>query len=142
MIIVADGSPFVVLVSMPECGPEHLDGARTPRGQMRVESGPSGSDPGAAGAQSIELGGNRAPLRPTVQAGGGVIELARRCRSAPFATLVAGQVGGSNRLCVAHWLDTDLYEDTSITLSLEERGRLARSIRVPAPSRQDESSNS
>jgi hypothetical protein len=49
MIIVADSSPFVVLVSMPECGPEHLDGARTPRGQMRVDSGPSGSDRGAAG---------------------------------------------------------------------------------------------
>ena len=40
-----------------------------------------------------------------VQAGGGPIELARRCRGAPLAPLVPGQGGGSNRLCVGHWLD-------------------------------------
>jgi hypothetical protein len=56
----------------------------------------------------IELGGNRARLRSTVQAGGGAIELARRCRSALFAALVPGQGSGSNRLCVGHWFDAEL----------------------------------
>jgi hypothetical protein len=85
-----------------------LDGARTPRGQTRGDSGPPGADHGAAGAQSIELGGNRARLRSTVQAGGRAIELARRCRGAPLAALVPGQGSGSNRLCVGHWLDAEL----------------------------------
>ena len=49
-----------------------------------------------------------ARLRSTVQAGCGAIELARRCRSEPFAALVPGQGGGSNRLCVGHWLDAEL----------------------------------
>jgi hypothetical protein len=35
-------------------------------------------------------------------AGGGAIELARRCRSEPFVALVPGQGGGSNRLRVGH----------------------------------------
>jgi hypothetical protein len=48
-----------------------------------------------------------ARLRSTVQAGGGAIELARRCRSAPFAALVPAQGGGSNGLCEAHWLDAE-----------------------------------
>ena len=37
----------------------------------------------------------------------GAIELARRCRGTPLAALVPGQGGGSNRLCVGHWLDTE-----------------------------------
>ncbi len=96
---------------------------------------------GAAGAQSIELGGNCARLRSTVQAGGGPIELARRCRGSPFAALVPGQGGGSNSPCVGHWLDTGPPTDISITLSLEERGRLAHSARCPAPFRQGEPFN-
>jgi hypothetical protein len=42
-----------------------------------------------------------------IQASGGTTELARRCRSVPFAALVPGQGGGSNRLCVGHWLDAE-----------------------------------
>jgi hypothetical protein len=72
-----------------------------------VRSGSPGPDRGAAGAQSIELGGNRARLRSTIQAGGGPIELTRRCRGTPLAALVPGQGGRSNRLCVGHWLDTE-----------------------------------
>ena len=71
------------------------------------DSGSPGPDRGAAGAQSIELGGNRARLRSTIQAGGGPIELTRRCRGTPLAALVPGQGGRSNRLCVGHWLDTE-----------------------------------
>ncbi len=52
------------------------------RGQARDDSGSPGPYHGAAGAQSIELGGNGARLRPIIQAGGGAIELARRCRGA------------------------------------------------------------
>src|ERR1017187_5587455 len=62
----------------------------------------------------------------TIQAGGGPIELARRCRGTPLAALVPGQGGRSNRLCVGHWLDTEPETDISMTLSLEERGRLLR----------------
>ncbi len=62
-----------------------------------------------------------------IQAGGGPIELARRCRGPPLAALVPGQGGGSNRLCVGHWLDTEPSTDISITLSLEER-RSARAL--------------
>jgi hypothetical protein len=66
------------------------------------------SSPGLFYAFSIELGGNRARVRSTIQAGGGAIKLARRCRIAPLAALVPGQGGGSNRLCVGHWLDAEL----------------------------------
>jgi hypothetical protein len=59
------------------CHAAGLDGARTPRGQTRGDSGPSGADHGAAGAQSIELGRDCARIRSTVQAGGGAMELAR-----------------------------------------------------------------
>jgi len=69
-----------------------------------LETGPN---PGSAGAESIELGGNGARLRSSVQAGGGPIELARRCRSALLAVLVPGQGGGSSRLCVGHLLDAE-----------------------------------
>ena len=89
------------------CYAAGLDGAGTPRGLARGDSGSPGPDRGAAGAQSIELGGNRARLRSTVQAGGGAIELARRCRGAPLAALVPGQGGGSKRLCIGRWLDTE-----------------------------------
>jgi hypothetical protein len=82
-----------------------LDGAGTPRGQARRDSGSPGPDRGAAGAQSIELGGNRARLRSTIQAGGGPLELTRRCRGTPLAALVPGQGGRSSRLCVGHWID-------------------------------------
>jgi sugar phosphate isomerase/epimerase len=51
---------------------------------------------------------NRPDRAPRRLALGGAIELARRCRSAPFAALVPGQGGGSNRLCVAHWLEAEL----------------------------------
>ncbi len=63
------------------------------------------------------------------------------CRSALLAALVPGPDGGSNRRCVGHWLDAEPSTDISITLSLEERGRLARSTRCPAPSRQGEPFN-
>jgi len=53
------------------------------------------------------VGGNRARLRSTIQAGVGSIELTRRCRGTPLAALVPGQGGRSNRLCVGHWLDTE-----------------------------------
>ncbi len=84
-----------------------LDGAGTLRGQARGDSGSPGTNRGQAGDQSIELGGNCARLRPIIQAGGGSTELARRCRGAPLAPLVPGQDGGSNRVCVGHWLDAD-----------------------------------
>jgi hypothetical protein len=42
-----------------------------------------------------------------VQAGGGAIELARRCRSSLLAALVSGQGSGSNRFCVGHRLDAE-----------------------------------
>ena len=118
------------------CHAAGLDGAGTPRGQARGDSGSPGPDRGAAGAQSIELGGNCARLRSTVQAGGGAIKLARRCRSAPLAALVPGQGGGSNRLCIGHRLDAEPSTDISVRLPLEELGRLARSTRCPAPFRQ------
>ncbi len=78
----------------------------------------------------------------TDQAGGGPIELTRRCRGTPLAALVPGQGGRSNRLCVGHWLDTESQTDISMTLSLEERGRLARSPRCHAPCRQDRANRS
>ena len=53
------------------CHAAGLDGAGTSRGQARGDSGLPGPHRGQAGAQSIELGGNCARLRPTVQAGGG-----------------------------------------------------------------------
>ena len=80
-------------------------GAGTPRGQARGDSRALGPNRGAAGPQSIELGGNGARLRSAVQAGGGAIELACRCRGTLLEALVPGQSGGSNRLCVGHWLD-------------------------------------
>ncbi len=40
-------------------------------------------------------------------AGGAAMELAPRCRSKLFAVLVPGQGGGSNRLCVDHWLGAE-----------------------------------
>ncbi len=85
--------------------------------------------------------GNCARLLSTIQAGGGATELARRCRGALLAALVPGQDGGSYRLCVGHWLDAEPSTDISITLSLEWRGRLVRSIRCPAPPRQGEAFN-
>jgi hypothetical protein len=39
-----------------------------------------------------------------VQAGDAAIELARGWHSALLAALVPGRGGGSNRLCVDHWL--------------------------------------
>ena len=87
------------------CHAPGLDGAGTSSGQARGDSGSPGPNRGQAGDQSIELGGNCARLRSTLQAGGGATELARRCRSTPLAALVPGQGGGSNRLCVGHWLD-------------------------------------
>jgi hypothetical protein len=39
----------------------------------------------------IELVENRARLRSTIQAGGGPIELTRRCRGTPLAALVQGK---------------------------------------------------
>ena len=50
------------------------------------------------GLNAIELGGNRAWLRPNVQAGGGPAELACRCRGTPLASLVPGQGGRSHRI--------------------------------------------
>jgi hypothetical protein len=85
-----------------------LDGAGTARGQARGDSGSPGPHRGQAGDQSIELGGNCAWLRSTIQAGGGANGLARRCRSSPLAALVPGQGGGSNRLCVGDLLDAEL----------------------------------
>ena len=84
-----------------------LDGAGTSRGQARGDSGSPGPNRGQVGAQSIELGGDCARLRPTVQAGGGATELARRCCDAPLTALVPGHGCGSNRLCVVHWLDAE-----------------------------------
>ncbi len=89
------------------CHAAGLDGAGSSRGQARGDSGSPGPNHEQVGAQSIEPGGNCARLRPTVQAGGGATELARRCGGAPLAALVPGQGGGSNRLCVGHWLDAD-----------------------------------
>ena len=89
------------------CHAAGLDGAGTSRGQARGDSGSPGPHRGQAGDQSIELGGNGARLRSTIQTGGGATELARRCRGAPLAALVPGQGGGSNRLCVGHWLDAE-----------------------------------
>jgi hypothetical protein len=63
---------------------------------------------GRLGLNRSNWGGNRARLRSTVQAGGGAIELARRCRGAPLTALVPGQGGGSNCLCVGYWLDAKL----------------------------------
>jgi hypothetical protein len=82
----------------------------------------------AAGAQSIELGDNRARLRSTVQAGGGPIELARRCRSAPLAALVSGQGGGSDGLYLDHGHAARRSTRISMTLSLGVGGRLVRAI--------------
>jgi hypothetical protein len=83
-----------------------------------------------------------ARLRPTIQAGGRAIGLARRCRGAPLAALAPGQKCGSIRLCVGHWLDAEPCKtDTSITLSLNRRGRLARSTCCSTPSRQREPLN-
>jgi hypothetical protein len=84
-----------------------LDGEGTPRGQARGDSGAPGPDRGAAGAQSIELGGNGARIRSAVQAGGRAIELARRCRGALLAALVSGQGGGPNGLSVGQRLDAE-----------------------------------
>ncbi len=67
----------------------------------------AGPDRGAAGAQSIELGGNGARIRSAVQAGGRAIELARRCRGALLAALVSGQGGGPNGLSVGQRLDAE-----------------------------------
>jgi hypothetical protein len=67
----------------------------------------SNHEDGSSG-RFFELGGNRARVRSTIQAGGGAIELARRCRGAPFAAPVPRQGGGSNHLCVTHWLDAEL----------------------------------
>ena len=61
--------------------------ARTSVGRFRT----SGPNHGAAGTQSIELGGNRARLRSTIQAGGGAIEFAHRCSGTPLAALVPGK---------------------------------------------------
>ncbi len=87
-------------VSHPLCLAAGLDGPGTPRAQARRDSGSLGPDRRAARAQSIELGGNRARLRSTIQAGGGPIELTRRCRGTPLAALVPGQGGRSKRICV------------------------------------------
>jgi hypothetical protein len=120
------------------CDAAGLDGAGTPRRKARGDSGAPGPNRGPAGAQSIELDGNGARLRSTLQAGGGAIEFARRCCRAPLAALVPGQGGGSSRLYVGHWLETEPQTDISISFSLEERGRLARLTRCPAPCRADE----
>ena len=84
-----------------------LDGEGTPRGQARGDSGAPGPDRGAAGAQSIELGGNGARIRSAVQAGGRAIEFVRRCRGALLAALVSGQGCGPNGLSVGQWLDAE-----------------------------------
>ena len=54
-------------------------------GQARGDSGSTGPEHGAPWAQSIELGENCARIRSIVQAGGGAIGLARRCRAARVA---------------------------------------------------------
>ena len=123
------------------CHAAGLDGAGTPRGQARGDSRSTGPDHGAAGAQSIELGGNCARLRSIVQASGGAIRLARRCRRSPLAALVPGQGGGSSRICIGHQLDIGPSKDTSIRLPLKESDRLARSTHCPVPSRQGEPFN-
>jgi hypothetical protein len=116
------------------CHAAGLDGAGTSREQTRGDSGSPGPHRGQAGAQSIELGGNCARLRPTIQAGGWATELARRWRSTPLAALVPGQGCGSNRICVGH-SRRRAATGISITLSLKGRGHLARSTCCPAPSR-------
>ena len=63
--------------------------------------------------QSMELGGNGARLRSTVQAGGGAIELACRCRGTLLEALVPGQGGGSNGLSVGRRLSTPSHQQTS-----------------------------
>ena len=63
---------------------------RTPRGQARGDSRSPGPNRRQVGAQSIELGGNCARLRPTIQTGGGATELTRRCRNTTLAALVPG----------------------------------------------------
>jgi hypothetical protein len=72
-----------------------------------------------------------------VQAGGAATELARRCRSALLAVLVFGQGGGSNRLCVRHWLDAKPQTDIGIALSLQgvaiSRAQLAARRRLHSP---------
>jgi hypothetical protein len=63
-------------------GANHEDGSSGRFWAGRFNYGSTGPDHGAAGAQSIELGGNCARLRSIVQAGGSAIGLARRRRGA------------------------------------------------------------
>ena len=63
--------------------------------------------------EKIELGGNGARLRSAVQAGGGAIELACRCRGTLLEALVPGQGGGPNGLSVGRRLSTPRRQQTS-----------------------------
>jgi hypothetical protein len=84
-----------------------------------------------------KLGGNRARVRPTVQAGGGATEFAHRRSRTPLATLVPGQGGGSNRFCVDQCLDAQTLTHISITLSLRECGGRVCPSTLPASTRQN-----
>jgi hypothetical protein len=106
------------------------------------DSGSSGPNLRAAGTQSIELGGNRARLRSTFQAGGGAIEFGHRCSGALLAALVPGQGGGSSRFCIDHCLDVQSLTHNSITLARQALPPRARrsprgtvSTERPVPSR-------
>ncbi len=97
-------------LAMLTANPERLAELRkrlSPRGQARGDSGAPGPDRGAAGTQSIELGGNGARIRSAVQAGGRATEPARRYRGALLAALVSGQGGGPDGLSVGQRLDAE-----------------------------------
>ena len=64
--------------------------------------------------EKIELGGNGARLRSAVQAGGGEIELACRCRGTLLEALVPGQGGGPNVLSVGHRFPAPRHQQTSL----------------------------
>ena len=85
------------------CQSVGLDWTGTACGQAGSDSRSSGTDHGAAGADAIELGGNRAWLRPNVQAGRGPAEFTCRCRGTPFPSLVPGQGSRSRRIWLAQW---------------------------------------
>jgi hypothetical protein len=69
-----------------------------------------GLNRGAAASQSIELGGNGAWLRSAIQAGGGEVELACRCRGTLLEALVPGQGGGPNGLSVVPRLSKPTHQ--------------------------------